>query len=508
MIRRPLAVLGTGSDVGKSLIATALCRLWFRQGLRVVPFKAQNMSLNSFVTRDGGEISRAQAVQAWACGLEPTIDMNPVLLKPEADAACQVIVQGRALETVSAAAYYRDQTHLWTAITESYARLTAEADAVVLEGAGSAAELNLMSRDLVNWRMVEHADAAVVLVADIDRGGVFAQVLGTLDLLPREARRRVVGVLVNKFRGDASLFDDGIRMLETRGEVPVWGVIPYLREHGIEQEDSLDRTRATAKAFSPDRINIAVVLLERMSNFTDFDPLMRESDVSLRYVAQPSEAEGADVLILPGTKSTLVDLASLRRRGWATALERHRASQRDIVGICGGYQMLGHRIDDPDECEGGGQTDGFGFLDVSTRFVAPKVCRQVVGDMLAHGGDGAFAISGYEIHMGRILRGTAQPCFLIRPKTADFAPSDSALPSLEPEGARSDDGVVWGTSLHGIFESGAFRTYWLNRQRRTKGLALRADSLSDVEAQRRQAIDRWTDHVAHHLRCDPFAAPM
>lgn len=497
-----IAVLGTGSDVGKSLIATALCRLWRRMGRRVAPFKAQNMSNNSFVTLEGGEIGRAQAVQAWACGREPSVHMNPILLKPESDRRSQVVIQGHAVTAVDAADYYRDQAPLWKAITDSYARICAEADAVVIEGAGSAAEVNLMARDLVNWRMADHADAKVVLVADIDRGGVFAQVLGTLDLLPPDARARVAGIVINKFRGDASLFTEGVRFIEARGRVPVLGVVPYLRLHGLDQEDSLDRGGMEPRAFAPTSVNIAVVLLPRMSNFTDFNRLAEAPDVALRYVERPAEAAGADAILIPGTKNTLADLRSLRERGWQTTLATHVERGGELVGLCGGYQILGRSIADPDRLEEGGAADGLGLLDVVTTLRAPKVSRQISGTVVGLDMDGDCVIRGYEIHMGRPIRETMAPCFAVHDPSV--SPGEASK-TTETEGTVAPGGRVWGSSIHGLFDTEPFRTSWLNRLRLRKGLPPTSPpSDDDVQAQREAALDRWADHVAAYLTLEPL----
>jgi adenosylcobyric acid synthase len=345
--------LGTASDVGKTAVAAGLCRLLTRQGIRVAPFKAQNMALNSFVTPEGGEIGRAQALQARACGLEPHVDMNPILLKPESDRRAQVIIRGQALHSLEAQAYFDRRDDLWTVVHESYDRLAETCEAIVIEGAGSAAEVNLREHDLVNWRMAHWADANVLLVADIDRGGVFAQVLGTLDLLAPDERRRVIGLVVNKFRGDPHLFADGLRYLEARTGLPVW-LVPFLRDAHLDQEDCLDLASDSQLAFSDSALNVAVVLVPRLSNFTDFNALAREEDVNLRYVATPAELDRADVVILPGTKNTLADLHDLFERGFGPALKAHVDRGGELLGICGGYQMMGRHIHDPDGLEAGG----------------------------------------------------------------------------------------------------------------------------------------------------------
>jgi adenosylcobyric acid synthase len=323
---RALAVLGTGSDVGKSVITAALCRLFVRAGIRVAPFKAQNMSNNSCVTRDGKEIGRAQGLQAQACRLVPQADMNPILLKPESDRCAQIVVQGKVWGKSDTREYFTLKRELAERVKESYERLAAQFELIVVEGAGSAAEVNLRDRDLANWAMAELADARVVLVADIDRGGVFEQVVGTLDLLAPEERARVIGIIINKFRGDSGLFEDGVQFLHMRTGLPVLGVVPMLRDLAVDQEDSVAVERAHQEPFDAAHVNIAVVLLPRMSNFTDFTPLAFEPDVRLRYVEHPGDLIGADAVILPGTKNTLEDLQVVRRAGFAEALRRHADS--------------------------------------------------------------------------------------------------------------------------------------------------------------------------------------
>ncbi|MDH4302009.1 MAG: cobyric acid synthase [Nitrospira sp.] len=356
-----LAILGTGSDVGKSVVTAGICRLLSRSGIRVAPFKAQNMSLNSFVTPEGLEIGRAQALQATACGIAPHVDMNPILLKPESDRCSQVVVLGRAFAKQAASAYFDGRRTLWSVVEDSYARLASRYEMMVIEGAGSAAEVNLRKQDLVNWPVVKMANAHVLLVADIDRGGVFAQILGTLDLLEPDERDRVCGVVVNKFRGDAKPFTDGVRFLESRGGVPVLGVIPYLHDLMLDQEDSLGHVTSQGARFASDRVNIAVVLLPHMSNFTDFNILSAEKDVALRYASTPAMLSDADIVIIPGSKSTVADLSYLREKGFVPFLEQHHQHEREMVGICGGYQMLGRTIADPDHVEQGGTSSGLGF---------------------------------------------------------------------------------------------------------------------------------------------------
>ena len=494
---KALAILGTGSDVGKSLVVTGICRLLSRKGVRVAPFKAQNMALNSFVTLDGGEIGRAQALQAQACGIEPTVDMNPILLKPESDSRSQVVVRGKVYEALDALAYFDRKETLFKIVRECYARLASEYEYVVIEGAGSAAEINLRDRDMVNWPVVELADASVILVADIDRGGVFAQIIGTLDLLAPHERRRVLGVIVNKFRGDRRLFEDGVRILEARTGLPVLGVVPFLRDLLLDQEDSLDLARSRSVQFKPDCTNVAVVLLPRMSNFTDFNALAAEKDVALRFATSPEDLRGADVVILPGSKNTLEDLDYLVTSGFPIAVESHVQMGGELVGICGGYQMLGQEIADPKGLERGGTSRGLGFLNVTTELDAPKICRQVRATSRLYGVEQDTPVSGYEIHMGRTSRGTAKPCFHIE---ASVILENNAGGD---EGAASENDRVWGTSIHGLFDQAGFRRGWLNRSRGRKGLSPILPSESElVVTQLRAELDRWADHVAQYVNMD------
>lgn len=490
---KAIAVLGTGSDVGKSLITAGLCRLLARSGVAVVPFKAQNMSLNSFVTPEGGEIGRAQALQSEACGIQPHVDMNPILLKPESDLRCQVIVQGKVLTSLDAKAYLERTHHpdLARAVRESYHRLASRYEMVVIEGAGSAAEMNLCDRDLVNWPVVEMADARVILVGDIDRGGVFAQVIGTLDLIAPQERARVCGVVINKFRGDASLFADGVRVIQEQTGVPVLGVLPYMGDLSLDQEDSLTPQPERRIPFSADRVNIAVILLPHMSNFTDFNSLAEECDVRLRYAAVPDDVLGADVIVLPGTKTTQRDLADLRARGFESVLREHVRRGGELVGICGGYQMLGQRIADPDGVEGGGATTGLGFLDVSTVLTREKITYQVEAQPLETDDRPLPMVRGYLVHVGRTDRGLLQPTFRLCPTGVD---------NDEWDGARREDGLVWGTYIHGLFDRSGYRRAWLNRLRLRKGLPSAEPALStQVDQKRLGALDRWADHLKHHL---------
>jgi adenosylcobyric acid synthase len=443
-----LMVQGSSSSAGKSLLAAALCRIFARKGVRVAPFKGQNMSNNAAVCADGAEIGRAQAVQAAAAGVEPTADMNPILLKPEADARSQVIVLGRPWRTLRAGSYYRRKEELWPVVTAALDRLRAAYELVVIEGAGSPAELNLRSADMVNMAVARHAAAPVLLVGDIDRGGIFAQLLGTLWLLPPEERALVRGLVVNKFRGDPALFVEGVRILEERGGVPVLGVVSHLPALAIPEEDAVALESSGRARSRRAALEVAVIQLPHIANFDDFDPLLGEPSVGLRYVQSPGALGSPHAVFLPGTKSTLADLAWLRTQGFAEAIRELAAQGTAIVGICGGYQMLGRVIRDPCHAEStSGEAQGLGLLPVETTFEKAKVTEQVRARVLGSPGWLATVagqeVAGYEIHMGRTTGG--------RPW----------LESSRPDGAASEDGRVWGCYLHGLFANTIFRRAWL-----------------------------------------------
>lgn len=502
MKARALAILGTGSDVGKSLITAGICRLLRRTGVHVAPFKAQNMSLNSFVTPGGHEIGRAQALQAEACGIPPHVDMNPILLKPESDNCSQVVVHGKVWGKREASAYFDGRQGLWSVVEESYARLAGQYEVIVIEGAGSAAEVNLREHDLVNWRVTELADAQVVLVADIDRGGVFAQVLGTLDLLLPDERARVCGVIINKFRGDAKLFADGVKFLEARGGLPVLGVIPFLHDLILDQEDSLDLGGNRHTRFASDRLNIGVIVLPHMSNFTDFNILASEPDVALKYVTSPFTLAEADVVIIPGSKNTLADLSYLKEKGYVTALNDHLHRQRELIGICGGYQMLGRTISDPCKVEQGGISGGLGYLNTETELKQVKCTTQVEASTEDVFVGGQILVRGYQIHMGITRRESERHCFRVRRRSVlgedvclSIAASEEAF-----DGAIRKDGLVWGTYIHGVFDEPGFRRAWLNRARMRKGVPPLDELVSKTVTVRSQGeLDRWADHLSHNL---------
>jgi threonine-phosphate decarboxylase len=502
---------GTASDVGKSILTTALCRILLQDGYRVAPFKSQNMSLNSYVTPDGKEIGRAQGMQADACDIAATTDMNPILLKPKKDMVAQVVVHGKPYRDLDARTY-REQ-YLQQAegiVKDALERLRSTYDVVVMEGAGSPAEINLKDRDIVNMRLAGWADAPVLLVADIDRGGVFASIVGTLELLTPEERDRVRGFIINKFRGDVTLLQPGLDWLEERTGKPVLGVIPYLDELGLEDEDSasLDRKRSTSFAAQgterDNSLDIVVLRLPRISNFTDVDPLFAEPDVQVRYVDSPAEWGQPDAVIVPGSKNTIDDLLFLRASGLEALLLEHVGQGRHVVGICAGYQMLGRMLHDPELVESDKlEVEGIGLLPTVTTFAAEKRTVRVSGTSHLAGADG-MPIAGYEIHMGRTeFIGDALRPFVVRDQVVvsvfegGGGPA-GAVSAEHPDGAAVEDGRIWGTYLHGILHNDEFRRWWLNELRRARGWT----ELSEVvpfSAKREAAFDRLAEHVRCHL---------
>ena len=475
-------IQGTGSSVGKSVLATALCRIFSQDGYRVAPFKAQNMSLNAGVTPDGLEIGRAQVVQADAARAVPSVDMNPVLLKPEADHRAQLVVMGRPAGTLDAVEYPSRKARLWEVVTSALDRLRAAFEIVVVEGAGSPAEINLRQGDIVNMEVALYAQAPVLLVGDIDRGGVFASLYGTLMLLDEAERRLVGGLVINKFRGDQSLLEPGLRQIEELARVPVIGVVPYYRDIYIPEEDAARAAQISAASDRSTRpTDVVVVALPHMSNFDDFDPIARERCVTLRYARVADELGAPDLIIIPGTKTTLEDLQHLRASGMAEAVSRLAASGTPTIGICGGYQMLGANINDPLGVEsdhasirdqGGSQGRGLGLLGVETRFAAEKKTEQItacvtVDEGLLRGARG-LQFDAYEIHMGDTAGVEA-----VRP--AVVAGKASASGAERVIGYASDDGWVLGTYTHGMFADTRLRRLVLSNVARRRGVALRFD---------------------------------
>jgi adenosylcobyric acid synthase len=448
MTARKLMVQGTASSTGKSIMVTALCRIFKQDGYKVAPFKAQNMALNSFVTIEGGEIGRSQACQAEAAGIQPSVHMNPVLLKPQADSTSQVIILGKARGTSHAADYYKDNFKFLPQIEESLNKLASKYDLILIEGAGSPAEINLMEKEIANMRIAELAKSPVILVADIDRGGVFASIVGTMELLPQDQRNMVKGFVINKFRGDVSLLKPGLDFLEQRFSRPVLGVIPYIKNIRIAQEDSvyLDE-RSNEGAYG--RPDICVIRLPHISNYDDFDPL--EPSCNVRYVSTVQDLGLPDLVVLPGTKSTIDDLIFLRKTGLADAVVRSAREGTPVAGICGGYQMLGKKIYDPEGAESDvRETDGLGLLDMETNFEIEKITCQVRGQVVANAGlfDSMHGISieGYEIHMGK-----SGACS----NDAVCQVSEANGPAYT-DGNVSNSGKIFGTYIHGLFHNAAF----------------------------------------------------
>jgi len=496
---RSLMICGTGSDVGKSVLTAGICRILKNRGLRVAPFKSQNMALNSAVTPEGGEIGRAQAVQAAACGIPPHVDMNPILLKPSSDTGSQVIVAGEVVGNMSVREYHAYKPVAFERVRESFDRLSSAHDFVVIEGAGSIAEINLKAHDIANLKVAEMAGCRAILVADIDRGGVFAQIVGTLELLEPAERERIAGVVINKFRGDPSLLAPGVEFVEQRTGIPVLGVVPCFSGFRIPEEDSVALERrgpGTGDRGPGEKLKIGVVKLSRISNYTDFDALEAEPDVHLTYVEGADQLRGLDLLIIPGSKATTTDLYFLMERGLFGAI---RAFRGTIVGICGGYQMLGKRVSDPHSVESGiREAEGLGLLDVVTVMLERKTTHQARAELLPAGYQVAprclGRLEGYEIHMGETILGpTVRPFARITER--------SGRPVEVLDGAVSCDGRVFGTYLHGIFDNAGFRSTFLNRLRRAKGLEERPAT----EAQD-DPFDLLAAHLEKHLDMERLLA--
>jgi len=477
-----IMVQGTTSHAGKSLMATALCRIFAQDGLRVAPFKAQNMSLNSFVTPDGGEFGRAQAVQADAARVAPVVEMNPILLKPEGGRRSQVVVMGKPMRVASAREYYTLKPTLWPLVAQALDKLRARYDVVVIEGAGSPAEINLKEHEIVNMRVARYADAPVLLVGDIDRGGVFASLYGTMALLEPQERALIKAFVINKFRGDPTLLDPGLDMLRQRTGVPFAGVVPYFTDIHIPEEDSLglDTPQSQSGAHGNQDgalLDIAVIRLPHIANFDDFDPLRQEPGARLRYISAAAELDAPDLIALPGSKTTVADLEWLRRQRLDRAIIERRSAGTPLIGICGGYQMLGRRILDPDGVESDKpETVGLGLLPLITIFAAEKTTHQVRAKVTAHSGllaDSADVdIVGYEIHMGR-TSGESAAAFRITERSGE--------PTSSPDGALDAEGLTLGTYMHGLFHNHSLRRALLMRLAQRKGVALPPGAILDLD---------------------------
>ncbi|MCY0877157.1 MAG: cobyric acid synthase [Firmicutes bacterium] len=500
---RSVMLVGTASNVGKSVLCAALCRIFAQDGISVAPFKAQNMSLNAAVTPSGAEIGRAQAMQAEAAGIEPTEHMNPVLLKPTGEMSSQVIVQGKAVGTVAARDYFADhKAKLWRAVCESYDHLRERFELIVIEGAGSPVELNLKERDIANMRAAEMADAAVILVADIDRGGIFASVLGTLLLLTPSERARVCGIIVNRFRGDPSLFVEGVQILEERAGIPVLGVVPFIKDLQIDEEDSVGlrgeryRREEDHSTVADDlTLKIAVVRIPYISNFTDLDPLFIEPGVDVYFTVHPQELEQADAIIIPGSKNTISDLLWMREAGMADAIIRAAQAGKQILGICGGFQMLGESVRDPEGQESPiTEAPGLGLHPGVTTISAVKRTVLVHGQVADRV---SVPVHGYEMHMGETLGIPVDRAFA----HVQDACAQSGQAPMRHDGYRTDDGQVIGTYLHGVLHNDAFRLTWLNRLRRLRRLPEQTSGLVVSEV-RARAYDHLADVVRTHVQID------
>ncbi|XEH48548.1 cobyric acid synthase [Edwardsiella tarda] len=490
-----IMVQGTASDAGKSVLCAGLCRVFSQDGYRVAPFKSQNMALNSGITADGGEMGRAQMMQAEAAGIAPDVRMNPILLKPSSDCQAQVVLMGRVLQDMDAVHYHQYKPQLLEQVAEVYHQLAAQVDIMVLEGAGSPAEINLRDRDIVNMGMAEKVDAPVLLVADIDRGGVFAAIYGTLALLEPQERARVKGVIINKFRGDVSLLTPGLRQIEALTGVPVLGVVPWL-DLDLDDEDGVALQRGKYHDETARALDIAVLQLPYMSNFTDFSPLHAQPDVTLRYVTRPEAIGRPDLLILPGSKSTLADLRYLHDSGLTHGLLCAHQDGVPILGICGGYQMLGNQIIDGVESTQAAMP-GLGLLDCETRFAQQKTTTQVLAHVAAGlpgpwGNCAGLALTGYEIHMGTTQRGAgcAPFCQLWQ---------RNGEPCAQEDGAISHDGLVMGTYLHGLFDEPRLTRHLLDALRLAKGMAPAEGAELDYHAWRQRQFDALAAALRSHL---------
>ena len=482
-----IMIQGTMSNAGKSLLAAGLCRVLKQDGYRVAPFKSQNMALNSFITKDGGEMGRAQVVQAEAAGIEPDTRMNPILLKPTTDVGSQVIVNGQVRGNMQAMEYFHRKRDYIPAVLEAYNSLNSEYDVIVIEGAGSPAEINLKQDDIVNMGLAKLVDAPVLLVGDIDRGGVFAQLYGTVALLEEDERRRIKGVVVNKFRGDRAILEPGLKTLEQLCGIPVAGVIPYAHVD-IDDEDSL--TERFDRSKERRLLDIAVIRVPRISNFTDFSPFERYGNVSLRYVDQVSDLHQPDMILLPGTKSTIADLRWLRQSGLEAAILKAADAGTLVFGICGGYQMMGRTVSDPDNTEGGGSLRGMNLLPIDTVFRPSKTTTQTRGTLLEIDGVlsdlSGLAVEGYEIHMGETVRdASVKPLVRLLRREGEIE-----------DGCQTEN--AFGTYLHGVFDAPEAALRTAQALAKKKGVTLTGEAL-DTHAYKEQQYDKLADSVRKSL---------
>jgi adenosylcobyric acid synthase len=499
---KPLMIQGTGSGVGKSIIVAGLCRIFRNEGVNVAPFKAQNMALNSFITREGGEIGRAQAYQAEAARVEPSVDMNPVLLKATGEAGCQVILNGKVHANMGAQEYYAFKTHAWKAVTQAYDRLSKQHDLIIIEGAGSPAEINLSNDEVVNMSVARYVNAPVILVGDIDKGGVFASLFGTIALLDGDADY-IKAYIINKFRGDLAILQPGLEMIREKTGRPVLGVIPYRGDLGLHEEDGIPLERlwwSNHGNLPVPKFKIVVVRLRYISNFTDFDPFLYEPDVEIIYSLRDADIENADLVIIPGSKNTILDLLFLRETGIEKSIKRAAAKGIPIVGVCGGYQMLGKKIYDPHGVESPhNEVDGLGLLDIDTVLEKSKVTAQVEAIWNAVCGTGNAdwesdkVLQGYEIHMGRTTGDVG--LFSVK-RISSHAVSLASNSEPVRDGSAKEN--VWGTYIHGIFDNDIFRCSLINSLRTRRGLAL-SHEVIDFEQARDYALDQWADLLQNSI---------
>ena len=483
---KTLMVQGTTSDAGKSVLVAGLCRMLHRHGVSVAPFKPQNMALNSAVTVDGGEIGRSQALQAQACGVEPHTDFNPVLLKPSSDTGAQVIIHGKAIDAMQAQQFHDYKKVAMDAVLESHNRLRQRYEKIIVEGAGSPAEINLRENDIANMGFAEASDCPVILIADIDRGGVFAHLVGTLDLLSESEQNRVIGFVINRFRGDIGLLQSGLDWLEERTGKPVLGVLPYLKDFYLDAEDAICTQQFREETGS--LLNVVVPVLPRISNHTDFDVLRMHPQVSLQFVSVEQICPAADLIILPGSKNVRADLRHLVENGWRKILAKHLRYGGKLLGICGGYQMLGQLIHDPEGIEDApGSSTGFGLFEQETVLAAGKHLRNVTGEFI-HPTLSGVAFKGYEIHCGTTM--PADDCESVPASLLQITADGECY----QDGVCSDDGQIIGTYLHGLFDHPDATNSLLN------WAGLSTDKTVDINLIREQQLDRLADAIQEHMK--------
>lgn len=491
---KAIMVVGTTSHAGKSFLTTALCRIFSRKGWQVAPFKGQNMALNAYVTASGGEIGYAQAVQAWGAKIMPRVEMNPILLKPQGNMTSQVIIKGEVAGVTKAKEYYENFFDIgWQTIKECIETLSKDFDLLVCEGAGSPAEINLKHRDLTNMRVAQYLNANTVLIADIDRGGVFAHIVGTLELLEPEERALIKGIVINKFRGDKSLLDSGIDWLEKRTNIPVLGVLPWV-DSIFPAEDSLDLMEKK-KLTSNYELKITIIRLPRISNFTDFDPLEAEPNILIEYVNPTQNLGHPDAVIIPGSKTTIADLKVLNDSGMAQQIKNYVEAGGTVLGICGGFQMLGKQVLDPDNLEGEENSCfGLNLLPIETTLNQEKIARQ--RQVYAHYPQEGLPVDGYEIHQGKTS--------IIRQKTQDNKNLCQPIFDDINLGLVDQNQSIWGCYLHGIFDNGAWRRAWLNNLRQKRGLSILPTGIPNYRQQREEMLESIADFVEKHLDLKPI----